>query len=207
MLYNLSDLVNEYSLNITGILHIGAHHGQESSTYQSLGLNNVVWFEPQSDAYTILRSSVPSSDICFNIALGNVNAVLPMYIEKDNDGQSSSFLKPLLHSHFYPHINFSSQSSYRVFRLDDMDLNLSSFNFVNLDTQGYELECLKGASQWLSRHCSYIYTEINTLPLYDQCPLLDDLLFFLQPLGFYLATLKCYPQGWGDALFIKHTNT
>jgi len=40
MLLNLQELKNKYNMEITGVIHIGAHFGEEHPTYKSLGLKN-----------------------------------------------------------------------------------------------------------------------------------------------------------------------
>src|SRR5436190_18563658 len=84
-------------------------------------------------------------------------------------------------------------------------------NFLNMDLQGYELECLKGAEPILSWF-DWIYTEFFEDPLYEGSALMPELTAWLDQRGFRLAEKKMFGAqtreargerwyGWGDALF------
>jgi hypothetical protein len=45
---DLEELVQKYQLKIKGLIHIGAHYGQEYEIYQKLGITNLIFFEPLS---------------------------------------------------------------------------------------------------------------------------------------------------------------
>ena len=51
-------------------------------------------------------------------------------------------------------------------------------DFLKLDVQGYELEVMKGASQALQR-ASVILMEVSLIELYEDNPLLEDVLKFM----------------------------
>ena len=44
MLLNLTSLVNKYNLKIGGVLHIGAHFGEENGVYNDLGIQKKNFF-------------------------------------------------------------------------------------------------------------------------------------------------------------------
>lgn len=205
MLLSLETLIIDYKLKIAGVIHVGAHYGQEVPIYTKCGIDKVLWFEPQPKAFAKLLLNAPKTHKCFNLALGNSSQVLQMHIENNNDGQSSSFLPPKLHKDFYPSIRFTHTGAYRVSRLDDLRFDFSRYNMMNLDVQGYELNCLRGAESWLTSYCDYVYTEVNLLELYENVPLFDELHAFLRELGFALVEMKCVAQGWGDAFFVKRS--
>ena len=46
MLLDLKKIKEKYDLNIKGVIHIGAHFGQEFKVYDELGIKNVLFFEP-----------------------------------------------------------------------------------------------------------------------------------------------------------------
>jgi len=43
MLLNLENLVKKYNLSIKGIIHIGAHFGEENNVYNKLNIKNRVF--------------------------------------------------------------------------------------------------------------------------------------------------------------------
>jgi len=42
MILQLKDLVKKYNMNISGVIHIGAHYGEEVSNYVNLGIDDII---------------------------------------------------------------------------------------------------------------------------------------------------------------------
>jgi len=91
-------------------------------------------------------------------------------------------------------------------------------NFLSLDTQGSELNILKGAQKCLEDHVSALFIEVEFHSIYKNQPLFHDLCAFLNPLGFELVDLNLFERyplrgKWGirgeglptegEALFFK----
>ena len=109
MLLDLEKLKEKYTLNIKGILHIGAHFGQEFSIYERLGITDVMFFEPLPHTFEKLKHNVGDKAILVNTALGNLEGEVEMNVETANQGQSSSILEPAVHLRQYPHITFNDK--------------------------------------------------------------------------------------------------
>ncbi|NJN24997.1 MAG: FkbM family methyltransferase [Cyclobacteriaceae bacterium] len=77
-----------------------------------------------------------------------------------------------------------------------------SFDFVNLDIQGAELNALKGMGQILN-NVNYIYLEVNLISIYKKCPKLHSIDLFLARKGFCRVELKLTNAFWGDAFYIR----
>ena len=86
--------------------------------------------------------------------------------------------------------------------MDQLGANKLFYNFVNIDIQGYELEALRGMTKQLE-YVDYIYTEINTSDVYENCANAADLDRFLGGFGFSRVATKETDQGWGDALYSR----
>ena len=54
MLIGFSNIVRKYNMNINGIIHIGAHYGEEIVDYINEGIQDIILFEPLSDNFDIL---------------------------------------------------------------------------------------------------------------------------------------------------------
>ena len=119
-------------------------------------------------------------------------------------GQSSSLLKPSLHTKQYPHIVFNGNETVQVTTLDNFmkDKNLNDFNLINIDVQGYELEVFKGSMETLN-NIDYIIAEVNRDELYENCARVDELDSFLRDFGFERKETSWAGQTWGDAFYIK----
>jgi hypothetical protein len=109
-------------------------------------------------------------------------------------------LKPKDHLNLFPHITFDNKQQVNVRPLDYFEIVDS--NVLVLDTQGYELKCLQGATKTL-QSIKYVFSEYNTNQMYENCPSLDDLNNFLIGQGFTLKEQYITDGCWGDAFWSK----
>jgi FkbM family methyltransferase len=202
MLLNLTELKGKYNLQIKGVLHIGAHFGQEFGTYKSLNISNVTFFEPISSTFNKLKENVGDEANLINTALGNFEGEIEMFTETINQGQSSSVLEPEYHLVQHPSIQFDGREVVKITKLDNFIEDKDKYNFINIDVQGYELEVLKGGSEYLNS-IDYIMTEINRAELYKGCVQIDELDNFLGSYGFTRVETSWAGGTWGDAFYIK----
>jgi FkbM family methyltransferase len=203
MLLDFKNLIKKYNMRITGVIHIGAHYGQEHSLYEDENITNIVYFEPLSENYKILKENVGDKSVIFNYALGNEDKKIMMYVESANQGMSSSILKPKIHVDQYPHIVFNNTEEVEMKKLDEIDFNFSKFNLINIDVQGYELEVFKGAEKTLNS-IDYIISEINRDEVYENCAKVEEVDIFLSQFGFERVETNWAGYTWGDALYIKN---
>jgi FkbM family methyltransferase len=203
MVLDFNKLYNEHHLKINGVISIGSHDGSETKTFEDKGINNFIYFEPSIKNFELLKGNITDNGNLYNIALGEENKKMILYVENNNGGMSSSLLKSKLHSVYYPHIVFSEFEEVDMMRLDDIVFDRSKFNFINMDVQGYELNVLKGSTETLS-HVDYIMTEVNKVELYENCVIVDELVEFLNGFGFKMVDINWYGDTWGDAFFIKN---
>ena len=84
----------------------------------------------------------------------------------------------------------------------EYDINISDYNFLNLDIQGYELEAFKGFENLLNDF-DFIYCEVNEKELYVGCPLITDIDEYLNTFNFKRVLTNITGHGWGDAFYIK----
>ena len=125
-----------------------------------------------------------------------------MFVERSNQGQSSSLLEPLLHLKQYPGITFPERETVTVETLDRMIDNKKLFNFINMDVQGYELEVLKGANDTLE-DIDYLMCEVNKAELYKNCCMVEDIDKYLDSYNFKRVETDWIGNTWGDAFYVK----
>jgi FkbM family methyltransferase len=202
MLLNFDELLIKYCCSIKGVLHIGAHSGQEHSLYKKNNINNIIYFEPTKATFDSLQKNIGNDAILVNKALGNENKKVLINIEHANQGGSNSILKPKLHLEQYPHIVFTETEEVDMIRLDDYAFEKTNYNLINIDVQGYELEVLKGAEKTLD-NIDYIICEVNRAEVYENCAMIDELYVFLSKYGFVLKEIDWAGYTWGDAFFVK----
>ena len=191
-------------MDIKGIVHIGAHYGEEIQDYVEHGIQKITLFEPLSKNFDILseRMQEVNADIKgYQVALGSEKGTDTMYLSS-NEAQSSSILKPKQHLELHPDVLFEGTEDVEVDLLDNYDLR--GANFINIDVQGYELEVFKGSTKTLNQ-IDYIYCEVNRDEVYEGAPMVEELDEFLGEYGFVRVETK-WPETyytWGDALYIK----
>lgn len=99
------------------------------------------------------------------------------------------------------------------------ETNIDFVDFCKLDTQGTELDILRGAKQRISDFGT-IKIEVNFLPIYEHQPRLSEIFSFLEQAGFEFIDLtwshacrrfhvdpklppNAYRLVWGDAIFAR----
>ena len=202
MIIRFSDIVKKYNMNINGIIHIGAHYGEEIVDYINEGIQNLILFEPLSDNFDILHENSQNLNAnieAYQVALGSEPGEATMYVS-DNEKQSSSILKPKVHLSHHPDVKFPSKEEVEVHLLDEYDCH--NYNFLNMDVQGYELEVLKGGSETL-KHVDYVYCEVNRDEVYENNAYIEELDEYLG--NYNMGRVETVWSGgiWGDALYIK----
>ena len=191
-------------MNIKGIVHIGAHYGEEIQEYVDNGIQKITVFEPLSKNFDVLANRMKNvnADIQgHQVALGSKKGTAKMFVSS-GDGQSSSILKPKQHLELHPDVSFNGTEEVEVCLLDEYDVGDS--NFINIDVQGYELEVFKGGKKTLEK-IDYIYCEVNRDEVYEGNAMVEDMDEFLDAFGFERVETK-WPETyytWGDALYIK----
>jgi FkbM family methyltransferase len=230
MLLALPELVERYRMKITGVVHVGAHIGQEAEDYEACGIEHVLWIEANPALMGQLNEHVyPYGHVtaCACVGARDGEPVTLHLAESPGGlalGQSSSVLPLGTHAQVHPEVRYVGEQPMLTQTLATL-LHASwpwagAPQFMNLDVQGYELECLKGAEPVLASF-KWIYAEINEDPLYEGCALLPELEGWLGERGFRLAEKKLWGAqtrapdarmsaqgalrwyGWGDALFVR----
>ncbi len=205
MIVGFDDYKSKYNFDVTGVIHAGAHFGQEYQEYMDeFGQVETHWFEPIPVVFNQLSNNLEEKYgvSLYNFALGEEEKKVEINIDLGNDGQSSSILNPKEHINQFPHIEFleTNKTTIDVRRLDSF--NIKNCNTLVIDTQGYELMVLKGSTNTL-KNIKYIFIEFNTVEMYENCPSILDLDNFLEPLGFLRKETWYTPDNWGDAFYMK----
>lgn len=206
MLLSFPSLVDQFRANVSGVIHVGGHIGEELKTYRDRGVKNLIMFEPQKHCYDQIVNEAKvlgMTDIkLVNKALGNV--VEEKEIVSDPTGLTGSLLKPK-EVYNFPDLDESKWTHHemvQVSRLDDEIPEDHNYNFLNMDTQGYELEVLKGATRVMEK-IDYVYTEVNRIEVYENNAMVEELDAFMLQYDMIRAHEWWHVHGWGDAFYIK----
>jgi FkbM family methyltransferase len=207
MLISLTELISKYKMAINGVIHIGAHYGEELNDYVDNGITKIILFEPLQENYSVLGNKVYSlvgkySQLeieSFNVALGLEETEATMFVSS-NEKQSSSILRPKEHLTHHPNVLFHSYEVVQVKMLDSFDTH--NYNFINMDVQGYELEVLKGSRETL-KQVDYVYCEVNRAEVYENNAFIEEIDEFLSEYNLTRVETDWAGDIWGDALYVK----
>lgn len=207
MLITIQQLIQQFNLQISGILHIGAHECEELNDYNRVGLNNsnIYWIEAIQEKVDLCKNRYKGVNIYQAVIDEEDNNEITFNIT--NNGQSSSILEFGSHKTSHPHVHVVNKKQMITTRMDTLiereNIPIESLNFVNLDIQGVELRALKSMEKYL-QHVKYIYTEVNTEQVYKGCNLIGEIDEYLKHFGFVRVAQQIYKEyGWGDAFYIK----
>jgi len=207
MLISMQELKRSHACLPSGVIHIGAHLGEELRDYLDVGVKNILWVEANPKVYTRLCQNV------FNHAGSRcLNALVSDSDDKEclfritNNGESSSMLPLKEHLVEHPHIFVEEIIKLKSARFDRLcekeKVSLKLYDFINLDIQGAELMALQGMSQILQR-ARYVYLEVNTKEIYEGCAFHKEIEEYLSKFNFELKEQKILSHGWGDAFYMK----
>jgi len=204
MLLDIEKLSIQYQIRPNGILHVGAHKGEEKVIYSRLNWSPVYWIEAQSNLVEDLRASIlGSNDKVFHGAIWNESNI-DLDLNITNNGESTSLLELGSHKVNYRIIDVVKIERVKTIRLDELMAEEEIFNFMNLDIQGVELRALKSLGSRID-DVKYIYTEVNKEEVYIGCAKVKEIDKYLKSFGFHrVATRWVLGKGWGDALYIRN---
>ena len=178
-------------LNVDCALDVGAHHGDWARGLRDVGFRGrIVSFEPASEAYRALEraSSADSEWLVHRLALGAADEQRDLNITKEPTLASFRDTSAAGKQHLRDYQD--------VQRVDAVDVRLLDSVFpecvrglenpcvlLKLDTQGWDLEVLRGAETTLAQ-VGAVQIELALEPLYEGAPPYLDALTALDRLGY-----------------------
>jgi FkbM family methyltransferase len=197
----------------TSIVQVGASAGQEMKEFLEYGIRRGVFIEPLREPFAALSAvcrQIPDF-VAVNVLCTATDGETVEFHVASNGGQSSSALKPHNHLAEFSHVRFDERIRLVGHRLDSVlqfardhghQRAASAADLLYMDTQGSELQVLRGAEETL-KNTSYVITEVTRNELYQGAPTLDALTRFLNGHDFALNNVNFNRYHHADALFIK----
>jgi FkbM family methyltransferase len=192
---------NHWLKRAGGILHVGAHHGEEAELYNEKGFS-VLWVEAMPDAFETLKSAIkafPKQAAINHLVTDKDGASYDFWVSS-NAGASSSIYAPAGHKEGWPHITFEQKVTLNSSRLDSIvdaaTLAERKIDSLVIDVQGAELDVLKGSENLLP-HFRFVKAETWDFAAYAGAALESDVISFLARHGFREIRR--------DSIFIKNT--
>ncbi len=202
------------SCNISLVLDVGANVGQYAQELRSCGYAGAITsFEPVSSAYKELteRAAGDSTWRCCQIAAGAADGRSDMCVSEST--VNSSVLSVLdAYTRSSPMMTVVGRESVPMRRLDSVAGEILGNHrnvYLKIDTQGYELEVLKGARDLL-RRLRAVEVELSLAPIYKNQPLLPEVMAHLLMSEYHPIWIErgfLHPQSGHmlqvDALFVR----
>jgi len=200
----LSKIFLRYGITIKGILHAGAHFCSEINIYTKFGVDptNIIWV----DANPTFTDTNISNGIqnCYTAALDETNHDATLNITMN--GSRSSILEFGLYAEHAPHIftvesiPVTTQTITQFFQTNSLDP--TRYNVWNIDTQGVELQTIRGSKDLL-QNVDVVYTCVYKDDAYKGCGKLDEMDVLLAEYGLNRVSSVLYNGYWGEAIYVK----
>ena len=201
-----------------GVIHVGAHQGQEVERYLESGYNNVLLVEanPEWSAYLTETFAgrpnirvIGGAIVDFN---GSVN--LQIHTSRQGSTEPASVLPLKKFKEIVKTLHTPQVVRVRAYMLDTLferfELDLADYNFLNIDVQGAEHLAFQGGAHVLAA-MDAVLTEVNLVELYADGARKEDIDRLLT--GYEFARLdsvyhELYDEksrfpAWGETLFVK----
>ena len=197
-----------------GVLQVGASTGQEMPYFLQNGIGAGIFIEPLPEPFAELSRAclrLPGF-VAVNALCSDETGRKVAFHVASNGGQSSSMLEPRNHLTEFDFVRFDQTVEMVTNRLDHVLAFLRGnghaavcdrCDMLYMDTQGAELKVLRGAGAALDG-IDYVLTEVTRNQMYAGAPTLDELVAYLQPLGFTLNNVNFSWHHHADALFVRN---
>jgi FkbM family methyltransferase len=183
--------LNSFLRQVRGVIHVGAHAGEERNQYSSRGLD-VVWVEPNPVVFERLCLNISGlvKQRAYRYLLAADDGKEYTFHISNNDGASSSILDFAKHQEVWPEVTYTHDICIAATTLDRMmdkeQIDVRGYGALVLDTQGSELLVLRGAVSTL-KHFRFVKTEAADFEVYAGCCQLAELTDFMHGQGFELS--------------------
>ena len=191
------DTVKKSGIRVGGIVHVGAHEGQEVEMYEAMGFDPIVLVEADPDLACALTGKFGERVEVIAAAAGCAYSTADLYVV-DRDTQLSSLYKPV------PCMGFRAHEELHKVTVPVVPLTAIVDDRVNVavvDVQGAELEVMRGAPDTLD----LVVLEVGTDKWYTGQPLRSDVERYMSSSGW--KSVDVYAHGpnatWFDITYVR----
>lgn len=186
--HDFCDDIHKVGLRPTVIFDVGANIGQSALRFlDAFQGAQVICFEPVPSTFHQLKRNLHGTGArCHNLALGELPETTTMYLKPDPLSCKNSLI---------PFRNFSHTAQIEVTTIDAFtaEKRIPHIDFLKIDTEGYDLEVLRGAERLLaSKRIPFVLAEIGFHRGEEVQALFDDVRDLLAGHGF--AVFGIYDQ-------------
>ena len=209
----------ENNIQLNGVIHVGAHRGEEINEYGDLGAKTVIWVEANPEVFDEMCIMLTNAEAnidshAFQYAASTEDhgtAEFNRYYGPDaghlvgNKGCSSLLKAEGRFEEWYKD-TIEVETITIDTLLEEEGFNAEDFQLLNMDVQGAELMVLRGSEKVLD-NVKWVTTEATWEdPDYIDNVMYDELKSFLESKGFVETQIVPHAENWGDVLFVKETH-
>jgi FkbM family methyltransferase len=204
-MFEYADLFARHRVAPRGVVHVGAHLGEEYENYKRAGVAKLVFIEADPQIYRELAEKFAGHGDVITVQALISDRPGPATFHRATFSESSSLLELKEHLRLYPDIRPAGTLSLPASSLEAVlstaGVDLAEYNLLAVDVQGAEDRVLR--SVVLRDRFDAIVTEINYREIYADCARVWDLDDLLEPQGFARVEEICpFDPTWGDALYV-----
>lgn len=201
---------------ITGVVHVGAHRGQEVARYRAHGIERIVLIEANPAHCEYLRTAHEHDAriSVMNYAIDERDGWVELHVNTSRSGndESSSILPLGRLSEIVETVRTQKKVCVRARTLDSLQREgaFRGCSFLNIDIQGAELRALRGARMFLNE-LDTVLIETNLIEMYKGCALEPEIDAELAAHGFDCVE-RIYHElyegerhfpAWGESLYVR----
>lgn len=166
--------------NVKSILDIGANVGNFSMMMRHI-MPNVYLYMIEANPFCdgiLKKTQIPYSIVC----LSNEEKDVQFYFQDGNMiGTGSSYY--LENTNYFSMKNYSWVTTQTLDSVLERDCPDTVFDFIKMDTQGSELDIMRGGQKTIS-NAKYVLLEISLIPYNIGAPLKEEVMEYMKSISF-----------------------
>lgn len=200
-----------------GVMHLGAHKGEEVKYYREFGYKHIILVEANPDLCREIEKEFngqPDINV-FNYAVCDTNGSIDFHIHESRTGlESSSILKMDKFDSIVTSLKTSQTLTVPAVTIDHLvkekNIDLLNYNILVSDIQGADFLALKGAAGSI-QHFDAVVVEVQCIALYENFISENTMDELMASYGFkkdFVIYHELY-QGenrfpaWGEAIYLN----
>ena len=175
--------VKDLILEPNYILDIGAHTGQFYRWTKNVWPWSVVWMIEANEVHerTLKNMTVGTDDEYLIAVLGDEERDVTFYTRSDKPyTEGASYYKE---NAYWDIPQLVMKIPKKLQKLDNIFTDDTTFEVIKMDTQGSELDIMKGGKN-LCKRASIIILEVSLVELNEGAPIYDEVVGFMDDFGF-----------------------
>tara|TARA_R100000231_G_scaffold139611_1_gene121617 strand:+ start:6719 stop:7366 length:648 start_codon:yes stop_codon:yes gene_type:complete len=175
--------IRDMGINPTSILDVGAHTGQFYGWAKRVWPSSVIWMIEANHLHKRALNNLTQgkNDEYLIAALGDEEREVTFYTRSDKPHTEGNS--------YYEEVNYwdiqhlVQKNKMTLQRLDDLFTDDTIFEVIKIDTQGSELDVLRGGEN-LCKKASVIILEISYIEYNKGAPTAEEVINFMKEFGF-----------------------